>query len=587
MVLSRGFRHGLFGRWFAATVAGACALGAASEAHAQDTTFSLDRLRIGGAPDDGIGVWRPEMADEPRIYGQLALGLSWNPFRIEHHIEDENQRQAVAAVSGAPVRQQLTAYMGLGFEVWKRLGVNVMFPLTLVQTGNPTNVAGVPAASDAVDVAPVAPGDMRFEARGVIVRTTNGFFKLGANAAIWAPSGNDKSFTGDKGVSGDLGLATELDWKDFILTFDTGFHLRPESGVNDFVVGHEWNYGVAGFLPFRDDMIRLGLSVFGSVQMTGDDAAKVETSPIEWMAEARFALEKKKQLWLNGFGGSRMTPGYAPDFRTGIAFGGWVNLIDKEPPSPKKEKKFDTFNDKLDTDKDGYPDHMDLCPTEPEDGKPPFPTDGCPAESDRDGDGIPDYRDKCPDEKEDFDGVDDKDGCPEDDADKDGIGDAKDDCPKEPGEPSTEKGKNGCPKFIRRIEGSTEIQVLKKVEFEFGKATLRPDSFPILDEVYKLLVANPEIKLLSIEGHTDNVGSDQGNLLLSKNRAKSCLDYLIKKGVASSRLSSEGFGEGKPIETNDTAEGRAKNRRTEFHIRDQAIPGVESGTSPTGPVPGQ
>jgi outer membrane protein OmpA-like peptidoglycan-associated protein len=101
------------------------------------------------------------------------------------------------------------------------------------------------------------------------------------------------------------------------------------------------------------------------------------------------------------------------------------------------------------------------------------------------------------------------------------------------------------------------------------------------------LVANPEIKLLSIEGHTDNVGSDQGNLLLSKNRAKSCLDYLIKKGVASSRLSSEGFGEGKPIETNDTAEGRAKNRRTEFHIRDQAIPGVESGTSPTGPVPGQ
>lgn len=559
----------------------------ATEASAQDTTFSLDRLRIGNAPDDGIGVWRPEMADKPRLFGQLALGFSLNPFRIEHHLEDEEAQRQMAAVSGAPVKAQLTGYMGIGVEFLQRFGFNIMFPLTVVQTGDRTNAAGVTGATDAVDLQVVAPGDMRFEARGVFVRTDDGFFKLGANANIFAPSGNDKSFTGDKSAAGGVGLAAELDWKVFILTFDTGFHFRPESGVNQFVVGHEWNYGLAGFLPLRDDTIRLGVEVFGSLQMTGEDKAIVETSPIEWLAEARFTLDKNKQLYLNGFGGTRMSPGYAPDFRTGLAFGGWFNLIDEEPPAPKKAVKFDRYNDSIDTDKDGYPDHMDLCPTDPEDGKPPYATDGCPKEADDDEDGIPNSRDKCPQVKEDFDGVDDKDGCPEDDADQDNIPDAKDDCPKEPGEPSAEKGKNGCPKFIRRIEGSTEIQVLKKVEFETGKAALRRDSFQILDEVYRLLVANPEIKLLSIEGHTDSVGSDEMNLTLSKQRAKSCLDYLLGKGIASSRLTSEGFGEGKPLETNDTPNGRAKNRRTEFHIRDQAIPGMEGSGPSSRPVPGQ
>lgn len=583
--VERSWRRAFVRRALAVAVAVGGCVAFAEDAHAQDTTFSLDRLRIGGAPDDGIGIWRPELADKPRFFGQFALGFSLNPFRVEHHVEDEAERAIVNQQSGAPVETQLTAYMGIGFEMFERFSAQIMFPLTLVQTGNPTAVAGV--TPDAVDLNVVAPGDMRFDLRGVIVNTNDAFFKekgfhykLGVMAQIMAPSGNQFSFTGDKDVAGGIGLSNELDWRVFILTLNTGFQFRPESGVNDFVIGHEFTYGLGAFIPFRDDRVRLGLSLFGSVQMTGDDAAKVETTPLEWQAEGRFTLDQKKQLWLNGFAGTRMVPGYAPDFRTGIAFGGWFNILDEEPPAPKKDPKFEGMRTGVDTDKDGYPDDIDLCPTEPEDGKPPYTTDGCPKAPDADGDGIPDSKDKCPDVPEDFDKVDDKDGCPEDDADADGVPDAKDDCPKEPGEPSKEKGKNGCPKFIRRIEGSTEIQILKKVEFEFGKATLRKDSYPILDEVFRLLEANPEIKLLSIEGHTDNVGSDDTNLLLSKQRAKACLDYLLRKGIATSRLTSEGFGEQRPLETNDTADGRAKNRRTEFHIKDQAIP--DAG----GPGPG-
>ncbi|MBL9024652.1 MAG: OmpA family protein [Myxococcales bacterium] len=563
-------------------IVGALALGgaflAANPASAQDTTFSLDRLRLGGAPDDGMGLWRPALSEKPRFYGQFMLGYSHNPFRIENHIQDDAQADRMEAVSGAPVRGQLTGYFDVGFEVWQRLGLQVMFPATFFQTGNPTFAASVPAARDAVDLSTAAPGDMRFEVRGVPVIVDDGFFKLGANANVFAPSGNDLSFTGDKSAHGGFGIAGELDWKSFVLVLDTGMHFRPDSAVNDFDIGHEWEFGLGGFVPIRDDRIRLGLTVFGSAMVTGDDAFKVETTPLEWMLEGKFAVDDKKQLYLNGFGGTRMAPGYAPDFRTGFAVGYWFNLVDVDPPSPPKDGLKATRGD-IDTDKDGYPDNVDLCPTEPEDGKPPFTTDGCPG-TDRDGDGIPDVLDKCPDVPEDKDGINDNDGCPEDDADKDDIPDAQDACPKEPGVASPDKEKNGCPQFIRRISGSNEIQVLKKVEFEFGSSRLSKASFPILDEVYKLLEANPEITLLSIEGHTDSVGSDALNLRLSKDRAKSCLDYLVQKGIKQNRLTSEGFGETKPIESNDTADGRAKNRRTEFHIRTQ-----NSGPTPQGGAP--
>jgi len=103
-----------------------------SEARAQDTTFNLDRLRIGGAPDDGIGVWRPEMGDKTRLFGQFDLGFSLNPFRIEHHIQDDAQAARMATVSGAPVRAQLTGYFDIGIEILNRFSIQAMFPATFV-----------------------------------------------------------------------------------------------------------------------------------------------------------------------------------------------------------------------------------------------------------------------------------------------------------------------------------------------------------------------------------------------------------------------------------------------------------------------
>jgi outer membrane protein OmpA-like peptidoglycan-associated protein len=106
---------------------------------------------------------------------------------------------------------------------------------------------------------------------------------------------------------------------------------------------------------------------------------------------------------------------------------------------------------------------------------------------------------------------------------------------------------------------------LNNIFFEFGKASLKSESFPELDRVVKLLVANPTI-VLEIAGHTDNVGSDESNQKLSSDRAKAVLDYLLSKGVKKGVLSSVGYGKTMPVATNDMEEDRQLNRRVEFKI---------------------
>jgi outer membrane protein OmpA-like peptidoglycan-associated protein len=387
---------------------------------------------------------------------------------------------------------------------------------------------------------------------------------------VWVPTGNDLSFGGDGAVAGQVGLAAEYDFKSFFMVFNTAVQFRDEGRINNFEVGPELRLGLGGFVPLRNGAVRLGLQIFGSTGLTDGEAFKGSNTPLEWMAEGRFATDEKRRGYVGVSGGTRLTSGYAPDFRVVATAGYWFTIEDSKPESPGKRFKAEYAKDDADTDKDGLPDSVDLCPTEPEDGKKPNTDDGCPAPPDRDGDGIPDSSDKCPDEPEDFDKIDDADGCPEDDADKDNIGDAKDACPKEPGEPSPEPAKNGCPQFIRRITGSSEIQILKQVQFATGKATILPNSYAILDEVVRLLKVNPEIKHLAIEGHTDNRGSNDLNEKLSNDRANSVMQYLIGKDIDAGRLSAAGFGPRKPIADNNTNDGRQKNRRVEFHIRDKA-----------------
>lgn len=105
--------------------------------------------------------------------------------------------------------------------------------------------------------------------------------------------------------------------------------------------------------------------------------------------------------------------------------------------------------------------------------------------------------------------------------------------------------------------------VLRGVHFDFDKASLRPEGKPILDEAAKILNENPDVTV-QVQGYTDGIGTVEYNLGLSDRRAATVKDYLVSQGVASSRLTTKGFGKSDPVATNDTEEGRAQNRRVEL-----------------------
>jgi outer membrane protein OmpA-like peptidoglycan-associated protein len=234
-----------------------------------------------------------------------------------------------------------------------------------------------------------------------------------------------------------------------------------------------------------------------------------------------------------------------------------------DDPGPKK------FLGCPDRDGDEIADNVDKCPDAPEDKDGFQDEDGCPEEQDRDQDGIADDQDKCPDDPEDKDQFEDEDGCPDKDNDGDGILDVDDKCRDLPETRNGFEDEDGCPDInpnlvvVNREIGKIEIK--QKVYFDTGKWTIKPVSFKLLNEVAEALKANPTMEVL-VEGHTDSQGSDAFNMKLSTNRANSVREYLVAGGIESTRLTSIGFGETKPIDTNATAAGREMNRRVEFTI---------------------
>jgi outer membrane protein OmpA-like peptidoglycan-associated protein len=294
------------------------------------------------------------------------------------------------------------------------------------------------------------------------------------------------------------------------------------------------------------------------------------------------------RFWVGAGAGSRLDQSYgAPDFRIVGVVGIQFPLIDVDVPSPEQAKaaRRKRPTEIIDTDHDGIPDDIDACPTEPEDHLGPDPNDGCPTPPDRDHDGIPDQFDKCPDVPEDHKGAEPNDGCPDVDTDKDGIPDSEDACPHEPGQPSPDPKKNGCPQFIR-LEGSS-VRILQQVHFATGKADILPDSFPILQEIANLLKVTPNIHRMSIEGHTDNRGSAALNLHLSQARSESVMNWLIGRGgIEAKRLEAHGYGMTRPIEDNNTDDGRTANRRVEFKIKDEGDSATTPAAQPKGNTPG-
>jgi outer membrane protein OmpA-like peptidoglycan-associated protein/opacity protein-like surface antigen len=236
-------------------------------------------------------------------------------------------------------------------------------------------------------------------------------------------------------------------------------------------------------------------------------------------------------------------------------------IRNKEDLCPQQPEDYDGFRDEdgcpdPDNDQDGIADVVDGCPNEPEDADGFHDDDGCP-DPDNDGDGILDTADRCPDEAEDADGYQDADGCPDPDNDGDGVPDAADHCPSTPAD--VEVDDQGCPV----VEEIKESLILEGVGFQSGSAVLTPESRAVLDRVAQSLQAYPEATI-EVRGHTDSVGPAENNRVLSQRRAIAVREYLIRAGITPARITAIGYGEDYPIASNETPEGRAKNRRVEI-----------------------
>ena len=205
------------------------------------------------------------------------------------------------------------------------------------------------------------------------------------------------------------------------------------------------------------------------------------------------------------------------------------------------------FNGCPDSDGDGIADPNDACPDVA--GLAKF--NGCP---DSDGDGIEDGKDACPNAA----GPRKFNGCP--DSDGDGIADPDDKCPNEAG-PSDN---SGCPNpTAEAIEKLNELGAV--VQFELNKSNLRDDAIELLLSVYEIMAKYGNTNFL-IEGHTDSSGPKAFNKKLSLERAENVKSHLVSKGVEGERLSTAGFGEDNPKESNNTRKGRIANRRVEFKV---------------------
>ena len=237
---------------------------------------------------------------------------------------------------------------------------------------------------------------------------------------------------------------------------------------------------------------------------------------------------------------------------------GVYDYLDKCPNTPIAAKDLvDSLGCPIDTDGDGVYDYLDMCPDTPEAANGMVDQNGCPLDTDKDG--VPDYIDECADTPVESRNYVDSVGCSLD-TDGDGIYDYEDSCPTIAGV----KENLGCPEIKREVRNLLN-KAMSGIEFEHNKATIKPQSYKILNDIAKIFIDNPTY-YVEVQGHTDNVGNDEYNKDLSERRAHSVRTYLINKGVPAERLTAQGYGPHKPIADNSTAKGRAKNRRVEFNI---------------------
>ena len=566
-----------------------------SQSLAHDEVFPgagiyLDQFRTAETINDGFAISRPDDRGDMKFGAHLTFDYANDPLVYELNAGDSDSE-----LNSKVVEHHLVGTLSLSLGIADRLVLFAGIPVNLWMDGD--SEAGLYAPTP--DISGI--GDPWIGARLRLVGEPEDVVGLGLQAHVTLPIAEGwneaNSYMGERGLTVQPELLFEIR-AGVRITANLGAQFRKRSDFGNIVIGHELRYGLGATIPLveGDDRLNLHAELYGATPLVNIEAPDFkfgnrETSPLE-------AILGLKYHMANGFaagfaGGPGILRGYGtPDIRL-IGQIGWAapvdaveevveeepveavdtdgdGILDSDDACPNEPEDVDTFEDSdgcpdPDNDADGILDGDDQCPLDAEDTDGFEDEDGCP-DADNDKDGVADSDDQCPMDPEDVDTFEDTDGCPDADNDKDGVPDSEDACPLAPGKPSKKAEENGCPKTVRVDTETGQIQILKRVEFATNKDRILKRSFPILVEVKDTIAANPQIKKIRVEGHTDDRGKDAKNMDLSKRRAKSVLTWLMENGIEPERLESYGCGETRPIDSNKSRKGRQNNRRVEFHI---------------------
>jgi outer membrane protein OmpA-like peptidoglycan-associated protein len=474
------------------------------------------------------------------------------------------------------VGQQLFADLSLGLGIFYGIDLGVVLPTVLRQRG--------PRDAGFGDLSGGGLGDLRLVPRVQLIEQSTFGVDVALVPEVIFPTGDSNRFLGDPTITARPQVIVGRAFDRLRLEASVAWRLRSNARVAEVDLADTLTFGTgAAFDVIEDGAVPLTLlAELSGTTRAADPFAADGLGGLEVLGGVRTTLDEQYVITLAGAGGLTQAVG-TPTYRVilGFAFAptppdrdgdGLPDIVDKCPLKPEDVDgyKDDDGCPDLDNDGDGILDVDDGCPMERETINGIEDDDGCPdgEAGDRDGDGIADDDDDCPDRAEDFDGHRDEDGCPDPDNDFDGVPDSQDQCPEEHESINGIDDDDGCPD---EGEAQTEI-VERKIEiqgtvlFETAKSTIRNESKNLLDQVALTIKANPQIRLVRVEGHTDDRGASEDNLFLSQDRADSVRRYLIGRGVEPERLVAEGYGEEQPIDTNDTAKGRQANRRVDFVI---------------------
>lgn len=412
---------------------------------------------------------------------------------------------------------------------------------------------------------------------------------------VGLPTGADRSVT-RRGLQGSflLAMAHEIPSIDVGLLANVGLTGSPRDEIAGVALGSTFDALLGGWWA-ASESFRVGAEADLRAGLVRGDNGGSTTSAAHLFAQ----VVHPTGLGMTVGGGTTLLSDVgAPAFRAYAALS-WAPRV-------------------TDRDNDGILDHVDACPSDPEDRDGFEDADGCP-DLDNDGDGIGDFTDQCDDAPEDLDGFQDGDGCPDPDNDGDSIADADDRCPDHHGPaggdgcpdrdadglsdaddlcptvhgPTEARGcpdadgdhvadyrdlcpdapgpagelpdhADGCPKPVWLADG--RIGVAEPLAFVTDGAVLRPTAKAVVADIAAFLSKYPQLLEIEIQGHVDDSMGEEQALALTQARAEAVLQELARRGIDPSRLVAKGYGKTRPVDTNRTEAGRANNRRIELHV---------------------